>query len=83
MFSWNVLQFTNISLRLVNKQTNNIESCTLGKKHSNTKEIVTGPTLPATERELSEHVVTISKCEINLNVGTRSLDRKLYKASMS
>lgn len=83
MFSWNVLQFTNISLRLVNKQTNNIESCTLGKKHNNTKEIVTGPTLPATERELLEHVVTISKCEINLNVGTRSLDRKLYKASMS
>lgn len=60
-----------------------MESC--WERYYDAKEIVTGSThVPATRERVAHtrSMATISKCEINLNVGTRLQNRKLYKASM-
>lgn len=63
-----------------------MESC--WERYYDAKEIVTGSThVPATRERVAytrsmAAMATISKCKINLNVGTRLQNRKLYKANM-
>lgn len=84
----NAILISNIQLQLLLSEVELLcshgNNQTIWKVVGNVKEIVTGPAhVPATrERVAMFNMATISKCEINLNVGTRLQNRKLHKASM-